>query len=97
MLDELLHDPFGTFIKHLDIVISLTTLFTDHIAYTAQDEQAEAAGVSGLWEGLEVKIGSSGFLAEEFARRAIPEAIAQARGDGRSLVYLGAGGEPAAG
>jgi heavy metal translocating P-type ATPase len=58
--------------------------------------QAEDAGVSGLWEGLEVKVGSSGFLAEEFAGRAMPEAIVEAREAGRSLVYLGAGGEPAA-
>jgi heavy metal translocating P-type ATPase len=58
--------------------------------------QAEGSGVSGLWEGLEVKIGSSAFLTDEFAGRELPPAVGAARDAGRSLVYLGAGGQPAA-
>ncbi|MEJ5358348.1 MAG: heavy metal translocating P-type ATPase [Desulfobacterales bacterium] len=58
--------------------------------------QAEENGVSGLWRGSEVKIGSAEFLAEELSAdpaaigaRCVPEA-------GRSLVYLSVGGRPAA-
>ncbi len=58
--------------------------------------QAEENGISGLWRGGEVKIGSAEFLAEEIS--AIRPGI-EGRGgsaEGRSLVYLSAGGRPAA-
>jgi heavy metal translocating P-type ATPase len=58
--------------------------------------QAEASGVSGLWEGVEAKIGSQGFLAEEFAGTEPAVDLGADRQAGRSLVYLGAGGQPAA-
>ncbi len=58
--------------------------------------QAEASGVSGLWEGVEAKIGSQGFLAEEFAGIEPAVDAGADRDAGRSLVYLGAGGRPAA-
>jgi heavy metal translocating P-type ATPase len=58
--------------------------------------QAEGNGMSGLWQGLEVKIGSAEFLAEAFegqGRLLGPDRMHQA---GSSFVYLGAGGRPAA-
>jgi heavy metal translocating P-type ATPase len=58
--------------------------------------QAEENGVSGLWEGVEAKIGASGFLAEEFGGRELLLGAGGDREAGRSLVYLGAGGRPAA-
>ncbi len=58
--------------------------------------QAEESGVSGLWEGVEAKIGSQGFLAEEFAGLGPAVDASTGREAGRSLVYLGAGGRPAA-
>jgi cation transport ATPase len=58
--------------------------------------QAEESGVSGLWEGIEAKIGSGVFLAEEFAGLEPSPGAGVDREAGRSLVYLGAGGRPAA-
>ena len=58
--------------------------------------QAEESGVSGLWEGIEAKIGSGAFLAEEFAGLEPSPGAGVDREAGRSLVYLGAGGRPAA-
>jgi len=57
---------------------------------------AEENGMSGLWQGLEARIGSAEFLAEAFAgqeRRLGPVRMQQA---GSSLVYLGAGDRPLA-
>jgi cation transport ATPase len=58
--------------------------------------QAEESGVSGLWEGVEAKIGSQGFLSEEFAGIEPAVDAGACLEAGRSLVYLGAGGRPAA-
>jgi heavy metal translocating P-type ATPase len=58
--------------------------------------QPEPNGVSGLWEGLEARIGSAGFLAEEFAGGPHPPAEPPADAAGRSVVHLSAGGRPAA-
>jgi heavy metal translocating P-type ATPase len=58
--------------------------------------QAEENGMSGLWQGLEVKIGSAEFLAEDFAGQGLLRGPVRMRNAGSSLVYLGAGGRPAA-
>ncbi len=58
--------------------------------------QIEENGVSGLWRGKEAKIGSAEFVAEELAEGAgAPEAVPHAA-EGRSLIYLSAGGRLAA-
>jgi heavy metal translocating P-type ATPase len=58
--------------------------------------QNEGNGMSGLWEGREVKIGSIEFLAEEFAGQEPVLEMVRRHHAGRSLVYLSAGGRPAA-
>jgi heavy metal translocating P-type ATPase len=58
--------------------------------------QAEENGVSGLWQGLEARIGSAEFLAEEFAGQGLRLGPVRRHEAGSSLVYLGAGGRPAA-
>jgi heavy metal translocating P-type ATPase len=58
--------------------------------------QAEGNGMSGLWQGLEVKIGSAEFLAEEFAGQEPLLGPIRMQPAGSSFVYLGAGGRPAA-
>jgi heavy metal translocating P-type ATPase len=58
--------------------------------------QAEENGVSALWKGFEVKIGSSEFLADEFSGWEYRIAALSEQETGRSLVYLSAGGRPAA-
>ena len=58
--------------------------------------QAEGNGMSGLWQGLEVKIGSAEFLAEEFAGQGPLLGPIRMQPAGSSFVYLGAGGRPAA-
>ena len=58
--------------------------------------QAEGNGISGLWQGLEVKIGSAEFLAEEFAGQGPLLSPIHMQPAGSSFVYLGAGGRPAA-
>jgi heavy metal translocating P-type ATPase len=58
--------------------------------------QDEGNGISGLWEGLEVKIGAAEFLAEEFAGREPLLETAHMHSAGSSFVYLSAGGRPAA-
>ncbi|HEX5681431.1 MAG TPA: cation-translocating P-type ATPase, partial [Desulfobacterales bacterium] len=58
--------------------------------------QSEVNGMSGLWQGLEVKIGSAEFLAEEFAGQAPLLGPIRMQPTGSSFVYLGAGGRPAA-
>ena len=58
--------------------------------------QAEGNGMSGLWQGLEVKIGSAEFLAEEFAGQEPELGPIRMQPAGSSFVYLGAGGRPAA-
>jgi len=58
--------------------------------------QDEGNGMSGLWEGLEVKIGSGGFLAEEFAGQELWLEPLHRLGSGNSFVYLSAGCRPAA-
>jgi heavy metal translocating P-type ATPase len=55
--------------------------------------QPEPNGVIGLWEGLEARIGSAEFLAEEFAGLRLPS---PSGAPGRSQVFLGVGGRPAA-
>jgi P-type E1-E2 ATPase len=58
--------------------------------------QDEGNGLSGLWEGLEVKIGAVGFLAEELAgQEPLLESIRR-QSAGNSFVYLSAGSRPAA-
>jgi heavy metal translocating P-type ATPase len=58
--------------------------------------QDEGNGVSGLWEGVEVKIGAAGFLAEELAgQEPLLESIRR-QSAGSSFVYLSAGSRPAA-
>jgi len=58
--------------------------------------QDEGNGMSGLWEGLEVKIGAAGFLTEELAgQEPLLESI-RMQSTGSSFVYLSAGGRPAA-
>jgi cation transport ATPase len=58
--------------------------------------QAEENGVSALWRGLEVKIGSAEFLADEFdGREPMIPALSEPK-TGRSCVYLSVGGRPAA-
>jgi heavy metal translocating P-type ATPase len=58
--------------------------------------QDEGNGMSGLWAGLEVRIGAAGFLAEEFAGRELFLETLQMHSAESSLVYLSAGGRPAA-
>jgi heavy metal translocating P-type ATPase len=58
--------------------------------------QTEGNGRSGLWQGLEVKIGSAEFLAKDFAGQQLLLGPAGTRQAGSSFVYLGAGGRPAA-
>jgi P-type E1-E2 ATPase len=58
--------------------------------------QDEGNGISGLWEGLEVRIGAAGFLAEEFAGREPLLDPLRRHPAGSSFVYLAAGGRPAA-
>jgi heavy metal translocating P-type ATPase len=58
--------------------------------------QDEGNGMSGLWEGLEVKIGAAGFLAEEFAGQDPLLEPLRMQSAGSSFVYLSAGGRPAA-
>jgi len=58
--------------------------------------QVEGNGVSGLWRGKEVKIGSAEFLAEELAEGSGAAEAARASAEGRSLIYLSAGGRLAA-
>ena len=58
--------------------------------------QNEGNGMSGLWEGLEVKIGAAGFLAAEFAGQEPRIDPLRRRSAGSSFVYLSAGGRPAA-
>jgi P-type E1-E2 ATPase len=57
---------------------------------------SEGNGMSGLWQGLEVKIGSAEFLAEEFEGQGLLLGPVRMRQAGSSFVYLGAGGRPAA-
>jgi heavy metal translocating P-type ATPase len=58
--------------------------------------QDEGNGISGLWEGLEVKIGAAAFLAEEFSGQEPLLEPLQRHSAGSSFVYLSAGGRPAA-
>jgi heavy metal translocating P-type ATPase len=58
--------------------------------------QAEENGMSGLWQGREIKIGSAEFLAEEFAEQGRMAGPARMHPAGSSFVYLGCGGRPAA-
>jgi len=58
--------------------------------------QDEGNGMSGLWEGLEVKIGAAGFLAEEFAGQELLLEPVRLHTAGSSFVYLSAGGRSAA-
>jgi len=58
--------------------------------------QDEGNGISGLWEGHEVKIGAAEFLAEEFAGQKLLLEPLQRHSVGSSFVYLSAGGRPAA-
>jgi heavy metal translocating P-type ATPase len=58
--------------------------------------QAEENGVSALWKGLEVKIGSAEFLTDEFSGWEPVIAALRAQEPDRSFVYLSAGGRPAA-
>jgi heavy metal translocating P-type ATPase len=58
--------------------------------------QDEGNGISGLWEGLEVKIGAAGFLVEEFAGQEPVIEPLRRHSAGSSFVYLSAGGRPAA-
>ena len=58
--------------------------------------QDEGNGISGLWEGLEVKIGAAEFLSEEFAGQKLLLEPLERHSAGSSFVYLSAGGRPAA-
>jgi P-type E1-E2 ATPase len=58
--------------------------------------QAEENGMSGLWQGLEARIGSAEFLAEAFAGQERLIGPVRVHPAGSSLVYLGVGGRPAA-
>jgi P-type E1-E2 ATPase len=58
--------------------------------------QAEENGVSALWKGLEVKIGSAGFLAGDFAGQEELLKPIFTPPTNSSWVYLGAGGKAAA-
>ena len=58
--------------------------------------QAEGNGMSGLWRGLDVKIGSAEFLAEAFEGQGLLLGPVRMHPAGSSFVYLGAGGRPAA-
>jgi heavy metal translocating P-type ATPase len=58
--------------------------------------QDEGNGMSGLWEGLEVKIGAAGLLAEEFAGQDLLLEPIRMQSAGSSFVYLSAGSRPAA-
>jgi len=58
--------------------------------------EAEENGMSGLWQGLEAKIGSAEFLAEAFAGQEPLLGPSRMHPAGSSLVYMGAGGRPAA-
>ena len=58
--------------------------------------QAEGNGMSGLWQGIEVKIGSAEFLAEEFEGQEALLGPIRMHPAGSSFVYLGVGGRPAA-
>ncbi|MCU0590603.1 MAG: heavy metal translocating P-type ATPase [Desulfobacterales bacterium] len=58
--------------------------------------QDEGHGISGLWEGLEVKIGAAEFLAEELAGQEMRLDPLRRHATGSSFVYLSVGGRPAA-
>jgi heavy metal translocating P-type ATPase len=58
--------------------------------------QAEGNGVSGVWQGQEVKIGAAEFLAEAFAGQERLLDPARQQQEGSSFVYFAAGGRPAA-
>jgi heavy metal translocating P-type ATPase len=58
--------------------------------------QAEENGISALWKGLEARIGSAGFLADDFAGHEELLRPILTRKANSSLVYLGAGGKAAA-
>ncbi len=58
--------------------------------------RAEGNGMSGRWQGREVKIGSVEFLAEAFEGQGPLLAPLRSHPAGSSFVYLGAGGRPAA-
>jgi heavy metal translocating P-type ATPase len=58
--------------------------------------QNEGNGMSGLWEGIEAKIGAAEFVAEEFSGQQPLLTTAPKHPADRSLVYLAAGGRPAA-
>jgi len=58
--------------------------------------QDEGNGMSGLWEGCEVKIGAAGFLAEEFAGQDLLLEPIRTQSAGSSFIYLSAGSRPAA-
>ena len=58
--------------------------------------QYEENGISALWKGLEAKIGTAGFLADEFAGQELLLRPVLTRQPSSSFVYLGAGGRPAA-
>ena len=58
--------------------------------------QAEGNGMSGMWPGLVVKIGSAEFLAEAFEGQERLLGSIRMHPAGSSFVYLGAGGRPAA-
>jgi heavy metal translocating P-type ATPase len=57
--------------------------------------QDEGNGVSGLWEGLEVKIGAAALLADEFAGQEPLLDPLRMHSAGSSFVYLSAGSRPA--
>ncbi len=58
--------------------------------------QTEENGVSALWKGEEVKIGSSEFMTDEFGGWEAAIAALSGPEAGRSFVYLSVGGRPAA-
>ncbi len=58
--------------------------------------QVEANGMSGLWQGREVKIGSAEFLEEAFEGQGLLPGPTPIQPAGSSFVYLSAGGRPAA-
>ena len=58
--------------------------------------QAEENGISALWKGLEAKIGAAEFLADDFAGQELLLRPILTQQASSSLVYLGAGGRPAA-
>jgi len=104
--------PFGTFTREKALALAYgLEQGADHaialeIQAAAQERhirpervsvvQIEENGVSGLWEGLEARIGSVEFLVEEFAGRNQWLESVFMRQTSRSFVYLSAGGKPAA-